>query len=62
VNDYTIRSINVTPRGDNHYTVVDRHGRIAHVTVDRYAAIDGAADTIIRARLAHLDTQAARRP
>jgi hypothetical protein len=62
VNDYVIRSVNVTPAGHNHFEVVDMKGRLAHVTVDRQAAIHGAADTLIRARLAHLDEQAARGP
>ena len=35
-------------------TVVDRKGRLCHVTVDRQAAIHGQADQLIRARLAHL--------
>jgi hypothetical protein len=60
--DYVIRDVQVTATGHNRYTVVDLHGRLCHVTVDRMAAIHGAADTIIRARVAHLAEQAARRP
>jgi hypothetical protein len=62
VNDYVIRNVTVTPTGHNHFEVVDMHGRLCHVTVDRQAAIHGAADTIIRARVQHLAEQAARRP
>jgi hypothetical protein len=62
VHDYVIRTVGVTPTGHNRYTVVDMHGRLCHVTVDRHAAIHGAADTIIRTRIAHLVEQSERRP
>lgn len=52
--DYTVRATAATLTGHSRFTVVDRHGRVAHVTVHRQAAIDGHADRIIRARVAAL--------
>ena len=52
--DYVVRSWKVTSAGHARATVVDRHGRIAHVTVTRAHAPHGDIDGLIRDRLAAL--------
>lgn len=52
--DYTIRDSWASDAGHSVFAVVDRHGRLAHVTVTREAAVNGWADVLIRARLAAL--------
>ena len=52
--DYVVRAWKVTTAGHARATVVDMHGRIAHVTIERAHAPHGDIDGLIRARLAAL--------
>lgn len=52
--DYVVRTWKVTPAGHARATVVDMHGRIAHVVVHRDHAPHGDLDLLIRDRLAAL--------
>jgi hypothetical protein len=52
--DYVIRSWSVTKAGHAQATVVDMHGRIAHVVVRDAYAPHGDIDGLIRQRLTKL--------
>lgn len=52
--DFVVRSWRLTPAGHARATVVDMHGRIAHVTITKHASAHGDVEAIIRDRLAHL--------
>jgi hypothetical protein len=52
--DYVVRSWRSTTAGHARAAVVDRHGRIVHVTVHREHAPHGDIDGLIRDRLATL--------
>jgi hypothetical protein len=58
--DYVVRTWSLTPAGNSRATVVDRFGRIVHVTVHRAHAPHADVDGLIRDRLAQLP--APRRP
>ena len=60
--DYVVRSSSVTRNGDTHFCVVDMHGRIAWITVDRVHAVNGGADREIRHRLEAIHAAEAKRP
>ena len=60
--DYVVRGWKLTPAGDSRATVVDAHGRIAHVTVHRSHTAHGDIDGLIRARLGRLGPPGVRRP
>jgi hypothetical protein len=52
--DFVVRSWMLTPAGHARATVVDMHGRVAHVTVHADHAPHGDLEALIRARLAAL--------
>lgn len=52
--DYVVRTWQVTPAGHARVTVVDMHGRIAHLTVTRDHVLHGDIDRLLRDRLAAL--------
>lgn len=52
--DFVVRSWRLTPAGNARATVVDMHGRIAHVTITRHASAHADVEAIIRDRLAAL--------
>ncbi|HET9247704.1 MAG TPA: hypothetical protein VFO15_18010 [Xanthobacteraceae bacterium] len=54
--DFVVRSWRTTPAGHARATVVDMHGRIAHVTITKHASAHGDVEQLIRDRLAHLPT------
>lgn len=52
--DYVVRTWQRAAGTRERVTVVDAHGRLAHVHLTREQVLNGAADRIIRHRLSHL--------